>query len=166
MALGARLLEEARRYALLSLYFFVCFAAILSYKSALLAEEGIAFSPLAFAAIKAIVLAKFLLLGSAAGLGEGLRRGHLARATLFRSLLFAAFLVVLLLAEESIVGLMHGRAVGETLTEMVSGRSDELAATVTLIWLVLLPYLAVQEIRARLGEEGWRTLLAGRSLRA
>jgi hypothetical protein len=163
MGLGQRLAEEVRSYALLSLYFFVCFAAILTYKSAILAEEGVTFSPLAFAAIKAIVLAKFLLIGRAARLGERLRQDHLARATLARSALFAAFIFLLVLVEESVVGLIHGRTVGDALGEMLSGRVLEVAATVVLLWLVLLPYLALQEMKARLGEEAWRNLLAGRS---
>jgi hypothetical protein len=133
------------------------------YRSAILAEEDIAFSPLALAAIEALVLAKFLLIGRAARPGERLRDDHPARATLARSALFTAFLIVLVLVEESVVGLIHGRTVGDALGEMLSGRVPVVAASVVLIRLVLLPSLALHEMRARLSEGSWHNLLAGRS---
>ncbi len=113
------------------------------------------------------MLAKFLLIGRAARLGERLRDDHPVRGTLARSALFVAFLLVLVLVlvlvEESVVGLIHGRTVGDALGEMLSGRVPVVAASVVLIRLVLLPSLALHEMRARLSEGSWHNLLAGRS---
>jgi hypothetical protein len=59
-----RAIEELRLFVVLSIYLWICFGALLFYQSAILHAEGIAFLPLGFAALKAVVSAKFLMLGN------------------------------------------------------------------------------------------------------
>jgi hypothetical protein len=160
MALRERVAEEFRAYVRLALYLFICFAAVLSFKAALLAEEGVRFAPFGFAALKAMVFAKFIMLGEVTHVGVRLAHRPLVPATLYRTVALLGVLVALILAEEVIAGLIHGRAVGETLRELAGGRAWEIAATCVLLGLILLPYVALQHIRARLGPEAWQRLLA------
>jgi hypothetical protein len=156
-----RLATEAKEFAALALYLFVCFAALYNLKAAVLAEEGIAFAPLAVAAVKAVILAKFVLLGKAMHLGEGVDGGPLAVVVLRRSLLFLLLLTVLSAVEHAVTGLVHGTGALAALRETVSGRAWEVMASSVLLWLVLMPYLGLQHIAARLGDTQWRRILAG-----
>ena len=69
-----KLSRELKEYLGLSVYLYVCFGAIQLYKTALLADHGISYEPYGFAAAKALILGKFILLGRAASIGE--RHGH------------------------------------------------------------------------------------------
>ncbi|MCU0889035.1 MAG: hypothetical protein MUC64_13670 [Rubritepida sp.] len=157
----ARLAHEIRVYALLSGYMFLCFLAVAAFKAALLAEEGVAFAPVAFAAIKALVLAKFLMLGEAMPLGARDHGGTLLSAALHRSLRLLALLAALLVAEELLRAMIEGRAGWAALQADVARRHWEMLASLALLWLVLLPYVGLQQIAGRLGEEAWRRVLRG-----
>jgi len=156
-----RLSHEAKAYAMLAAYLFVCFAALYNLKAAVLAEEGVAFAPFAVAAVKAMVLAKFVMLGEALRFGHRFAGRPLIVVVLARSLMFLALLVVLTVIEHMLEGLIHGLTATEALREAFAGRMREVIASAILLWLVLLPYLGIQHIARQLGTEAWRALLSG-----
>src|SRR3954471_5670519 len=65
-----KLEHELKEFAVISLYFYICFAAILFYKATVLQAEGIGYAPFGLAVVKALILGKFVLLGHAAHVGE------------------------------------------------------------------------------------------------
>ncbi|WP_144186314.1 hypothetical protein [Elioraea rosea] len=152
--------SELRSYLLLSAYLFICFVSILGYRAAVLAEHGLHFAPLGIAAVKALVLAKFILLGHMLRLGATPRTWPLAIIVLYRSGLFLLLLLALSVVEEVIRGALDGLGPAMALREATTNRGWELAATVILLWLILLPYFGISGIRERLGEPGWRRLVA------
>jgi hypothetical protein len=86
---GERIKAELRVFAVLATYLFVCFSALAGLKAAILSAEGIIFSPWVVALIKALVCAKFLLVGRWFGLGDGLAAKYpLVVSTLYRSMAF------------------------------------------------------------------------------
>jgi hypothetical protein len=71
--------------------------------------EGISFAPWAFAAIKALLCAKFLLIGRMFGIGDGLASKHpLILSTLYKSIAFLIVLGLLTVLEEILMGRLHG----------------------------------------------------------
>jgi hypothetical protein len=58
--LGKKLRHELIQYGLVSVYLYICFGAMLLYKSALLHAQGIIYTPYGLAAVKALILAKFM----------------------------------------------------------------------------------------------------------
>jgi hypothetical protein len=144
-----------------ALYLYVCLGAILLYRAAILGEHRFGAVPYGTAAIKALVLAKFVLLGEAARLGERMAPRGLVAAIAQRSILFVALLAGLTLVEEVVVGLVHGEAALASLSAFVTGRWAEIGASSLLLWLVLIPYAATQHLRAAMGEEAWRRLMSG-----
>jgi hypothetical protein len=158
-----RLLHELKAYAVLSVYLYVCLGAIQLYKVAVLVEHSIAYAPYGFAAVKALVLAKFMMLGEVAVGGE--RRGTepLLRAVLRSSAIFLLILVGLSAVEELIAGAIHGRGPAVVLAELTGGgRWREVAASCLLLWLILLPYLGFKALAEALGADRMRELLLGR----
>jgi hypothetical protein len=156
-----RLAEEMREYLALSLYLFVCIGAVFLYRAALLEEHGIGGLELGAAAVKALVLAKFAMLGRMAGLGEARTASALVPALLRASLGMMAALVLLTAVEEIVVGLLHHRGPDGALAELVDGRWAEVAASMLLLWLILLPYLAYRRLHQVLDAEAGRRFLRG-----
>jgi len=155
--------EELRSYALIAGYLYVCFAAIMLYKSALLREAGVGFLPHGIAAAKALILGKFILLGEAAGVGTRLRSTRtLIHAIAVKSLLFFVFLILLSVAEEFLVGWMRGHSFAQTLADYHERSVLELLATSLLVLLTLVTLIAVREISEALGPgELWKLVLRG-----
>lgn len=158
--LKERARDELIDYSIVSAYLFVCFAAVLFYKSALLREQGIAFLPLGIAAVKSLVIGKFILIGEAVGIGTRVGRGTLLRRILTRIVLLFVLLVVLLIAEELVVGWMHGHSVADTMVELGGRPTLEMLANGLLLLLILVPLVAVREFSRTLGPGGLRRLLA------
>ncbi len=147
--------EELRNYALVAGYLWVCFGAILLYKTALLREEGVAFLPHGLAAIKALILGKFILLGEAAGVGTRLRASPPVAAVAASTVLYFLLLVVLSALEEIIVGKVHGHTLAAVLAEFRREDGLEMLAKCLLMLLVLVPLIAFKEYRRRIpGQPG------------
>jgi len=148
-SLKERAREELRNYAIVAAYLYVCFGAILLYKTALLREEGVAFLPHGLAAIKALILGKFILIGEAVGVGSRVQPQSLATAIAAKSAVFFVLLVVLSVVEELVVGKVHGRSLAEVIAEFREHSGLEMLATSILMLLVLIPLIAFKELRRR-----------------
>jgi hypothetical protein len=154
-----RLAHEMKVYAGISLYLYVCFGAILLYKESVLEAHDLSYAPYGLAAAKALILGKFLLIGQAIHIGERYKHKPLIYMILYKSVIFLIVLVALSFLEEIIVGAIHDRTAVETISEIVGGRWQEIAMTCALLWLILLPYFAFQQISEVLGEGRFRQML-------
>ncbi|UPY36693.1 hypothetical protein [Sediminicoccus sp. KRV36] len=161
--LKARLLHELREYGSIFLYLYISFAVVIFYRDAVLRAEGIALASFGFAFVKALVLAKFMVLGQAARIGERRRGRLLFGVVLWRTSLFLLLLVGLSMIEEVVVGLFHGRGALASIQEMGGGNLREMLATALLLWVILLPYFVLRVIGEVLGKgELWRIFFARR----
>ena len=161
--LTSRLVHEIRQYAIISLYLWVCLGAMQLYKAAILSAQGVSYLPFGFAAIKALILGKFMLLGQAVWSGERARGRTLIVAVLHRAVVFAILLMALDAAEELVVGWLHGHGAAQSFTEIAGGTWQQIGASSLLMFLVLIPYFAVLEVGIVLGEGGLRRLFLGRA---
>ncbi len=153
----ARLREELRHYLMVSAYLYVCIGAIELFKVAVLRDTGIAYLPLGFAAAKALILGKFLLIGDAAGVGSRVGARTVLQRIVLRVLLLFALLIVLVVVEELLVGWFHGQPVAQTLAEY-RHRLPEVLAMLLLLLLILVPIVAVTELSRAMGPGALREL--------
>lgn len=154
-----RLREELERYLAISAYLFVCLCALLFLKAVASEQHGVEAVPIGFAAGKALILGKFILLGQAAGLGSRLRPRSVMHAIGRKTILFSVLLVVLTVIEELIVGRVHGQPLSQTLAELDSKSWLEISARCLVLVLVLLPLMAITEIGKALGPGTLRRVL-------
>ena len=138
----SRASDELREFAIVSLYLFVCFTALAYLKFAILKAQGIPFAPFGLAAAKALICAKFVLVGRMLHVGERYKTRPLIWPTLYKSLSFLALLLVLNAIEEVVLGLVHHQSVTESLTRLGGGTVEQLAATSIVVFLVLVPFFA------------------------
>lgn len=150
--IAQRAKHELHEYALLSLYLFVCFGALILYKVAILGEEGISYLPSGLAAIKALILAKFIMLGNMIRLGSRRAGGRIVYVIANKALLYLILLIVLSIIEEVIVGLVHGRSIAASLAEFGGDKLFQTLATSLIMLLILIPYVASRELNVALGE--------------
>lgn len=153
-----RLGHELREYATLSAYLYVALGAVLLYKAALLGEHRFGAVPYGTAVLKALVLAKFMMLGQAAGLERRLARHSLPVAVLGNASAFLLLLAGFTVVEEVVIGLIHHENLRNVLTEHLLGRLGEIGASLLLMWLILLPYFALRQLARVLGSAAWRRL--------
>jgi hypothetical protein len=143
--------EELRRYAVVAAYLWICLTALLLYKKALLREEGVSFLVHGIAAVKALILGKFILIGEALHVGSRSSPSTLLRAIVRKTLVLLITLIVLNLVEELLVGWFHGHSAAQTLAEFFGPRSLETLVKCVVMLLVMIPLVAGEEISAALG---------------
>ena len=128
-SIGKRAAHELKEFLIIAAYFYVCFTALAYLKAAILEAEGVVFAPFGFAAVKALICAKFLSIGYVFHLGE-------------RSFVFLALLIVLTVLEELIVGYLHHRAFADSIAEIGGGTLHQAIATSIILLLILIPFFA------------------------
>ncbi|SDP01951.1 hypothetical protein [Afipia sp. GAS231] len=147
---------ELKEFVILTAYLYVCFAALIYLKAAILQAQGVSYAHLGLAIIKAALCAKFMLVGRVFHLGERFKTHPLIVSTLHRSLVFVLLLVILTLIEEIVVGKIHGRTVFDSLSEIAGGTAHQIVATILIMFLVLVPYFAFRSLGDIVGD---RTLV-------
>jgi hypothetical protein len=148
-----RAIVELREYFILATYLWICFSAVAYLKAAILEAHGIVFAPWFFAVIKALLSAKFMMLGRMLHVGEGRRSTQpLIVAVLRKSLALMVFLMVLTALEEVVVSLLHDRSAVSALTGFGGGTVDQLIATCFVLMLIFIPYFAFRALGEVLGE--------------
>jgi hypothetical protein len=161
-SLKHRLREELRKYLIVCAYLYICFGALQLYKAALLQDAGVHYLPLGVAVLKALIVGKFLLIGDA--VQTRMRRqpqglpGRIAK----RIFWLLVILVLLTIAEEWVVGWIHGQSVAEMRTAFHSRSMPELLAEMLVMLLILVPLVATAELNQALGAGGLRRLWSTR----
>ena len=154
-----RLRHELINHGILALYLYVCFGAINLYKWAVLSAYNIDYVIWGVAVIKALIVAKFMLIGQALHLGEKHRDKPLIYSIGYRVLLFAALVIVLSFVEEVVEAWIYGKAIGEVLSRR--GVWRVMAAQCILLSLILTPYFGLVAISEVVGPDRVRRMLFG-----
>jgi hypothetical protein len=142
-----------REFTILTAYLYVCFAAVIYFKAAVLHTQGIAYAPLGVGIVKAAICAKFMLMGRMLHIGERFKNYPLIIPTLHRAFVFLLLLAVLTLAEEAFVGLIHGRKLWESVSEIGGGTFNQIIATIFIMFLILIPYFAFRSLGSIVGDK-------------
>jgi len=150
--IGKRAAHELTEFLIVTAYFYVCFTALAYLKAAILQAHGIAFAPFGFAAVKALICAKFMSIGHAFHLGERYKKQALIWPILHRSFAFLALLIVLNALEELIAGYLHHRAFADSIADIGGGTLHQAIATSIILLLILIPFFAFRSLSEVDGE--------------
>ena len=150
--LQQRAVREFRELAILTVYLYITLGAVIIMKTAVLHTDGIQFAPWGIAIVKAVVLAKFMLIGRALKIGERDTTRPLIWPTLHKAFAFLVLLIVLTIIEEAIVGLFHGQSITTSLGDLAGRRLEETLAGFLIMLLILIPYFAFRVLGEVLGE--------------
>jgi hypothetical protein len=150
--LHRRALHEFKTLAILTVYLYVTLGAVIVMKTAVLHTHGIDSVPWGLAIVKALLLAKFIMIGQAMKIGERHATGPLIWPTLHMVFAFLVLLVALTTIEEVLVGLLHGQSITASLGDLFGSRLEETGAGILIVLLVLTPYFAWRVLSDALGE--------------
>jgi hypothetical protein len=145
-------ITEAKELAALTLYLYVCVGAVVLFKYTTLREAGVGFEAWGIAAIKSLLLAKFMLVGRAIHLGKRFEGQPLIWPTVYHALMFLILLLILTTVEELLVGLLHHRPVAESLTHVAGSTFLQVFSVCFIMFLILIPYSAFVSLGKVLGE--------------
>ena len=152
-AIAERAETEAKELFFLTLYLFIVFSALVFLKSSIMEADGVHWGYWGFAAIKAILIAKFMLIGRALHIGEGHRTKPLIWQTFYKSIAFLILVAGLTVIEEAIVGFIHGQAFWESMAELGGGTPEQVIATAVIMFLVFIPLFAFGALGEVIGEK-------------
>ena len=142
-AIAERAEIEAKELFFLTLYLFIVFSALLALKSAILEAQGVHWGYWGFAAIKALLVAKFILIGRALHIGEGLRTRPLIWQTLHKAIAFTIFVAILTVIEDAAIGMaIHGKTFAQSTADLGGGTLRQMIATEFSVFLVFIPLFA------------------------
>jgi hypothetical protein len=158
---AAKLRHELTRYAIVSLYLYVCFGALILFKWGVLRAHDVDYAPWGIAAVKALIVGKFILIGQAMRLGKTHRGQPLIANIAYRVLLFAAFILVLTFIEELVKAALHGEPMSAALSDIARGGWLQIVAACLLLCLILTPYFGLGAIDDALGEDRLRRMFFG-----
>jgi hypothetical protein len=152
VSIGKRVADEFKEFAIIATYLCICFTALAYMKASILKAHGIPFAPFAFAAVKALICAKFVSLGYLLHIGERFKSLPLIWPTLHKSVSFLALLLVLNALEEVVMGFIHHRAAVDSLADFGGGTIDQLIAPSIVGLLILIPFFAFRVLGEVVGE--------------
>jgi hypothetical protein len=138
--------------AALALYLYIYLGAVVLLKAAVLQDAGVEFTVWGIAGVKALLLAKFMLLGRALQLGKRFKDKPLVWPTLYHALTFLILLLVLTTIEEIVVGSIRHRPLSDSLAHVVGHTVFEGIAVCLILFLILVPYSAFVCLADVLGE--------------
>jgi hypothetical protein len=147
-----RAFHELKELVFITLYLYVTLGAVILTKTAVLHTQGVQFTPWGIAIVKAVVLAKFMLIGEAMKIGGRSTTGPLIWPTLQKAFGLLVLLIVMTIIEEAVVGLFHHQSIAASLSDLFGPRLEETLAGYLIMLLVLLPYSAFRVLGEALGE--------------
>lgn len=109
--------------------------------------------PHGLAAVKALILGKFILLEEMFGVGERWQFASLLRAIAGKTMQFFLLLLVLSAIEEIVVGWLHGRTLAQTVGELAAQSWRVTLAQCLVLLLILIPLIVGKELTRVLGLE-------------
>jgi hypothetical protein len=147
------ILHELIRYWLIVLYMAIFFGAFASYRRLLLAHYGISYEDYGIAVIRALVLAKVVLVAETLRLGRGYEDKPLIVPTLYKTLLFTVCVAIFDIAEAMLRALIGGLgSTGAVVDEVMTRFNYEWLSRALVIFFAFLPFFAVGELRRVLGK--------------
>jgi hypothetical protein len=151
--LAGKLLQGIREYLLITLYLWVVFALFALYKSVILAENGIAFTPQGFALINALAMAKVILTAQKLRLADQFKDAPLIYPTLVKSAAFTVVLTSFKIVEAFAVSKYRGKSFREGIEEIGDGTWNGFLSLMVILFVMLIPFFGFTELRRVFGQD-------------
>jgi hypothetical protein len=151
LTLKEKAYHEIREYVIITIYLWVVFSVFMLYKAVILSQHNISVVAHGVALINALALGKIMLIARALNLGNRFDDSPLIYPTLFKSAMFALILATFKIAEDRALGYFHGKSFWESLSDFGGGTVWGILAFTLIMWVILVPFVGVSELRRVLG---------------
>jgi hypothetical protein len=147
-----RATREFIEYCINVAYLTVFFGAFTWYRRLILAHYGIAYLHYWISLIKALILAKVIMIADLLGLGRRFENKPLIVPTMYRTVVFTVFVAAFAILEHTIGGLLKGKGLAGGFYEFKSEGWYELLARCLVIFFAFIPFFAFKELGRVLGK--------------
>jgi hypothetical protein len=151
--LAGKILQGIKEYLFITLYLWVVFALFALYRSVILAENGIAFTPQGFALINALAMAKVILTAQKLRLADQFKDAPLIYPTLVKSAAFTVVLTCFKVLEAFAVSKYRGRSFREGIEEIGDGTLSGFLSLMVILLVLLIPFFGFTELRRVFGQD-------------
>ena len=151
--LKEKIFHEFIEYWINVTYLTLVFAAFTQYRRFILAAHDIMYTEYGFAVIKALILAKVIMIGAVFRLGRGLEDKSLIYPTLYKTIVFTLFLALFTALEHAIMGLWKGEGFMGGLIEFLVKAPHEVIANSLVVFVAFVPFFGVKELGRVLGQD-------------
>jgi hypothetical protein len=148
--LKQKAVNEMREYLIYSTYLFLVFSLLIVYKGVVLAEYHIDFALHGFALLNALALAKIMLIAQHLHLADQLNDAPLFYPTITKSFAFSIVLACFKVAEDSAVGMFHGKTFHQSIAAL-GGSWQSILSLTALLFVMLIPFFGFNELRRVFG---------------
>jgi hypothetical protein len=147
-----KLFLEMTAYWINVVYLTLLFAVFTSYRRLILAHYNIGYANWGVSFLKALVLAKVIMIGGLVHLGRRLEHKPLILPTLFQSALFTCWVTLFALVESTVRGVLHGKGVAGALEHLLAEGTHEFYAKCLVVFVAFIPFFAFKELARVLGK--------------
>lgn len=151
--LKQRAVHGVREYLVISAYLFVVFSLLVVHKSMILAEHHIDYTLHGVALFNALALAKVMVTVQELHFADPFRDAPLIYPTLVKSLAFTVVLACFKIAEDTLIGRLHGKSFHESISDLGGGSWKGILILAVLMFFVLVPFFGFTELRRVFGED-------------
>lgn len=147
-----KILHEFIDYWSSVLYMAIFFGVFVNYRRLILAHYQIVYEEYGISVIKALVLAKVVLVAESLHLGRRFDDKPLIVPTLYKSFQFTVCVALFNLAESLIRSFIRGKGAVAGADGLMSRFNYEWFAGALIVFFAFIPFFAVRELRKVLGE--------------
>ncbi|MGC9197074.1 MAG: hypothetical protein ACP5IL_16745 [Syntrophobacteraceae bacterium] len=140
-----RVRHELAEYGINVAYLFVFFAVFTMYRRLVLAAYKISYFHYGYAFFKALVLAKVVMIGDSLGLANRFQQKPLIVTTLYKTIVFAVWVIFFSAIERVADALLDGKGFGGGF-HLIAAHLDELLAGVLVVFFAFIPFFAFKEL--------------------
>ncbi len=152
MSLKQKFFGEFKAYWINVLYITLFFSIFTNYRRLILAHYQIVYEEYGVSLIKALVLAKIILIAEHLHLDRGMENKPLAFPTLYKSFLFTVGVAILNVIEFMIRGFLKAKGFAGAGNVFMGHFSYEWIAWMLATFVIFIPFFAMRELGKTLGK--------------
>lgn len=156
------LLEGIEEYLINFVYMAIFFSAIILYRRLVLAEYGIVLNDYFLGVIKALVIAKVVMIGDILKISHKFENKPLIIPIMYKAILFTLWVALFDVSEKLIRALINNGTKSDVYTDVMNDLSPEWLGSLLLIFLSFIPFFAFKELSKVLGEQKTQGLFINR----
>ncbi len=143
--------KELQIYLMYTIFLTLLFSAFISYNRLLLGKLSSIYLPYGFCFIRALIMAKVIMIGQYLKLGERFPKAPLIIPVLYKTIVFCVFLFILHMIEEALRGYMKGDTLQQT-WQLFTAHLDVFLAQLTIMFFTFILFFSVLGISRVLGQ--------------
>jgi hypothetical protein len=146
------LVHELRELFVIFVYLGAFFMLLRTYTHLVFLDRQIAYVAYALTLLKALAMAKVILTGETLRLSRSFDKRPLIWPTLYNTIVFSAFALAFEVVEHLVLGMIHGKSLGEAFAEILDKRWPHIVAATLVTFVAFLPFFAFRAMESVMGE--------------